>query len=67
MSTHNICFHEETRKIPALSSACDFKSHFCKQCGPRSDCSFRSSLIWVHTFWLKKCLIWNCGDILEGL
>ena len=33
----------------ALSSACDFKSHFCKQCRPRSDCSFRSSLIWVHT------------------
>ena len=32
----------------ALLSACDFKSHFCKQCGPRSDCSFRSSLIWVH-------------------
>ena len=26
-----------------------FKSHFRKQCGPRSDCSFRSSLIWVHT------------------
>ena len=22
-----------------MSSACDFKSHFCKQCGPRSDCS----------------------------
>ena len=22
---------------PALSSACDFKSHFCKQYGPRSD------------------------------
>ena len=33
----------------ALSSACDFKSHFCKQCGPRSDCSFRCSLIRVHT------------------
>ena len=33
----------------ALSSACYFKSHFCKQCGPRSDCSFRSSLIRVHT------------------
>ena len=32
----------------ALSSACDFKSHFCKQCGPRSDCS-RSNLIRVHT------------------
>ena len=23
--------------LSALSSACDFKSHFCKQCGPRSD------------------------------
>ena len=32
----------------ALSSACDFKSHFCKQCGPRSYCSSRSSLIRVH-------------------
>ena len=21
----------------ALSSACDLKSHFCKQCGPRSE------------------------------
>ena len=33
----------------ALSSACDFKSHFCQHCGPRSDCSLRSSLIRVHT------------------
>ena len=33
----------------ALSSAGYFKSHCCKQCGPRSDCSSRSSLIWVHT------------------
>ena len=23
--------------------------HAGKQCGPRSDCSYRSSLIWVHT------------------
>ena len=23
--------------------------HIGKQCGPRSDCSYRSSLIWVHT------------------
>ena len=36
----------------ALSSACDFKSHFCKQCGPRSDCSSRNSLIRVHTICL---------------
>ena len=43
-----------TLKLPsqvssALPSACDFKSHFYKQCGPRSDCSSRSSLIRVHT------------------
>ena len=39
----------------ALSSACDFNSHFGKQCGPRSDCSSsRSSLIRVHTVWLCK-------------
>ena len=32
------------------------QSHCCKQCGPRSDCSFRSSLIWVHTVCLyAKC------------
>ena len=35
--------------LSALSSACDFKSHFCKQCGPRSGCFSRSSLIRVHT------------------
>ena len=38
-----------TRNMSALSSVCDFRSHFCKQCGPRSDYSSRSNLIWVHT------------------
>ena len=44
-----------TLKLPitqlwsALSSASDFKSHFCKLCGSRSGCSSRSSLIRVHT------------------
>ena len=33
----------------AFSSACDYKSHFCKQCGLRSDCFSRSILIMVHT------------------
>ena len=49
---------QSQRLSSALSSACDFKSHFCKQCGPRSDCSFRSSLIRVHTVCLyaKICL-----------
>ena len=34
---------------PAMLSTCDFKSHFCKQCGPISDCSSRNSLIRVNT------------------
>ena len=41
--------HQSQQLSSALSSAGYFKSHCCKQCGPRSDCSFRSSLIWVHT------------------
>ena len=49
----------------ALSSACDFKSHFCKQCGHRS----RSSLIKVHTvclyakIGLKKLQEYSADDI----
>ena len=35
-----------------LNIFADFSNLFLrtgKQCGPRSDCSYRSSLIWVHT------------------
>ena len=53
MSTHKLRYdRDETlqllahKLLSALSSACDFKSPFCKPCGPRS----RSSLIRVHTF-----------------
>ena len=57
----------------ALSSACDFKSHFCKQCGPRSDCSPRSSLIWVHTvclyakIGLKSLQEYSADDITDDI
>ena len=42
----------------ALSSACYFKSHCCKQCGPRSDCSSRSSHLGPHCLPIckKVCL-----------
>ena len=44
----NLTLRCKTQQLwSALSSAGYFKSHCCKQCGPRSDCSF-SSLIWVH-------------------
>ena len=46
--------------VSALSSASYFKSHCCKQCGPRSDCSSRRSLIWVHTVCLfAKKYVWK--------
>ena len=48
-STLFACMQKIDLMSSALSSACDFKSYFCKQCGPRSDCSSRSSLIRVHT------------------
>ena len=37
---------------PLLDILANFSNLFLltgKQCGPRSDCSYRSSLIWVHT------------------
>ena len=31
------------------------RSLYGKQCGPRSDCSYRSSLFWVHTVCFYTC------------
>ena len=48
-STKKVSNCQSQQLSSALSSACDFKNHFYKQCGPRSDCCSRSSLIRVHT------------------
>ena len=42
----------KTARKPASENVANFSNLFLntgKQCGPRSDCSFRSSLIWVPT------------------
>ena len=39
----------QSQQLSDFSSASDFKSPFCKQCGPRLDSSSRTSLIRVHT------------------
>ena len=39
ITTKVVCF---SRLLKCL------RSHYGKQCGPRSDCSYRSSLFWVH-------------------
>ena len=40
IATNVVCF---SRLLKCL------RSLYGKQCGPRSDCSYRSSLFWVHT------------------
>ena len=37
------------RLLNILANFSNLFLHTGKQCGPRSDCSYRSSLIWVHT------------------
>ena len=51
VSQDTVYFLPLTLKLPITTTAVCFVicCHFCKQCGPRSDCSSRSSLIWVHT------------------
>ena len=39
IATKVVCF---SRLLKCL------RSIYCKQCGPRSDCVYRSSLFWVH-------------------
>ena len=39
-----------TKKVVCFSCLLKcLRSLYGKQCGPRSDCSYRSSLFWVHT------------------
>ena len=40
IATKVVCFYRLLKCLRSL---------YCKQCGPRSDCSYWSSLFWVHT------------------
>ena len=44
-----------------------FRSFYGKQCGPRSDCSYRSSLVWVHAvcFYTKSSVM--LGNYLQQM
>ena len=41
------------------------RSLYGKQCGPRSDCSYRSSLFWVHAVWFYTYLFSICSRRLQ--
>ena len=48
----------------AVSSACDFKSHFCKQCGPRLDCFIRVHTVSLYAkIGLKSLQEYSADDI----
>ena len=38
-----------------------------KQCRPRSDCSYGSSLIWVYTVCLSVCIFWTHYSMVKPL
>ena len=42
------------------------RSLYGKQCGPRSDCSYRSSLFWVHTVCLCTYFISNARQLFAA-
>ena len=50
LSNLDVAFLLPVSILSAVLSSLVHLKHLCsKQCGPRSDCSFRSSLIRVHT------------------
>ena len=53
IATKIVCF---SRLLKCL------RSLYEKQCGPRSDCSYRSSLFWVHAvcFYTTKVVCFSC-------
>ena len=43
-----------------------FGSLYCKQYGPRSDCSIRSSLIRIHSVCFLDKIIWSAFEVIRG-
>ena len=58
-----LLYCQSQQLLSALSSASDFKSHFCKQCGPRSDCSYRVHTICCMQIGLKSLQEYSADDI----
>ena len=54
ITTKVVCF---SRLLKCL------RSLYGKQCGPRSDCSYRSSLFWVHTACFYTCFVSNVRQL----
>ena len=57
MATKVVCF---SRLLKCLRSV------YSKQCGPRSDCSYRSSLIWVHAVCFYILLVSNVRQLFAA-
>ena len=57
IATKVVCF---SRLLKCL------RSLYGKQCGPRSDCSYRSSLFWVHTVCFYTYLVINVRQLFAA-
>ena len=57
ITTKVVCF---SRRLKCL------KSLYCKQCGPRSDCSYRSSLFWVRAVCFYTSFVSNAKQLFAA-
>ena len=57
LATKVVCF---SRLLKCLRSLCG------KQCGPRSDCSYRSSLFWVHAVCFYAYIVSNVRQLFAA-
>ena len=57
IATKVVCF---SRLLKCL------RSLYGKQCGPRSDCSYRSSLFWVHTVYFHTKFVSNVRQLFAA-
>ena len=65
--------HELTLNAPIATKVVCFshllkclRSLYGKQCGPRSDCSYRSSLVWVHTVCFYTQFVSNARQLFAA-
>ena len=61
LNSHLLTFKAHYRKMCVFCHPLNIWSVTDKQCAPRSNCSCRSSLIWVHNVCLYAYVKGNCG------
>ena len=70
----NLSLHTFSLKAPIATKVICFssllkclRSLYGKQCGPRSDCSYRSSLFWVHAVCFYNLFVSNVRQLFAEM